>query len=247
MSLIYPCDAHGVSDTFAIHVERGSVNPGTDYVAGYGSTVYAVATGTVTDADSSTGGSGGRTIHVDHDDGSGADYLHLSSVAVRVGQRVAQGNIIGRSGASGYGQEWYYGPHLHISYRRNHSHGYGNVGNLDFDALIRSQITPASADVTPINNTQEDDDMSKLFITTVADDHSKYVFGGQGVIPIPVPNGTWLSVLTAYVDAVNEPNPETRGAKLAAFTTAQWKLIRQALSNVEPSNDLDKAIDQKGM
>ena len=136
---VYPCATTSVSDDFADHVARGSVNPGTDYTAGYGSSVVSVASGTVTDADNSPSGGGGRTVHVDHDDGSGADYLHLDQAVVGVGQRVSQGQLLAYSGASGNGSDWYYGPHLHISFRYNHAHGYGNSGNVDFDAIMRSQ------------------------------------------------------------------------------------------------------------
>jgi murein DD-endopeptidase MepM/ murein hydrolase activator NlpD len=136
--VVYPTENHNVSDSFAVHVQRGSPNPGTDYTAAYGSQVVSVAAGVVTDADPSTDGGGGRTVHVDHTDGSGADYLHLSTIECAVGQNVAQGEKIAHSGASGFGEEYGYGAHLHISYRNNHSHGYGNVGNIDFDALIKS-------------------------------------------------------------------------------------------------------------
>lgn len=138
-AVIFPCAVHNVSDSFADHVARGSVNPGTDYTAAYGSPVWAVSAGVVTDADSSTAGGGGRTIHIDNDDGNGADYLHLSSIGVSVGDHVTQGQQIGLSGASGFGQEHYYGAHLHISYRPNHTHGYTNSGNIDFDNVVRSE------------------------------------------------------------------------------------------------------------
>jgi hypothetical protein len=154
MPYIYPTDTTNVSDSFQDHVNRGSVNPGTDYTAAYGSPVYAVASGTVTDASNSNGGGGGRTVHIDHDDGSGSDYLHLSQVTTGAGQWVDQGALLGYSGASGYGQDWYYGPHLHISFRYNHAHGYGNSGNVDFDAIMRSQPAP-----TPEPPRKEDTDM----------------------------------------------------------------------------------------
>jgi hypothetical protein len=121
-----------------------------------GDPVKAIAAGTVTDASNDNGGGGGRTIHIDHDDGSGSDYLHLSSIATYAGDWVAQGTVIGYSGASGYGSDYYYGPHLHISFRRNHSHGYGNNGNVDFDAVMRSQPDDTP---TPPTNTKEDHEM----------------------------------------------------------------------------------------
>jgi murein DD-endopeptidase MepM/ murein hydrolase activator NlpD len=40
-------------------------------------------------------------------------YAHLSRVAVRVGQRVATGQLVGRAGASGEAS----GPHLHFEVR----------------------------------------------------------------------------------------------------------------------------------
>lgn len=134
---VYPCATTNVSDSFDDHVDRGSPNPGTDYTAGYGAPVYAVAAGTILVADSSNDGGGGRCINVAHDDGTGADYLHLS-VIVLGGGRVEQGEVIGYSGASGYGDDWYYGPHLHLSFRPNHSTGFYDAGNLDFHAIMSS-------------------------------------------------------------------------------------------------------------
>lgn len=139
MAYVYPTAVTNVSDSFQDHVNRGSVNPGTDYTSGYGTAVVAVAAGTVTDASNDNGGGGGRTVHINHDDGTGSDYLHLSQVQVNVGQWVSQNARLGLSGASGYGDDWYYGAHLHISYRPNHSQGYSNNGNQDFHAIMATQ------------------------------------------------------------------------------------------------------------
>jgi murein DD-endopeptidase MepM/ murein hydrolase activator NlpD len=158
MAYVYPSAVHTVSDSFQDHVNRGSVNPGTDYTDAYGDTVVSVAAGTVTDASNDNGGGGGRTIHVDHDDGSGADYLHLSKISVSAGQWVSQGQTLGQSGASGYGSDWYYGAHLHISFRYNHSHGYSNNGNVDFDAIMRGQGGSTPTPPTPEGN----EDMSNI-------------------------------------------------------------------------------------
>jgi murein DD-endopeptidase MepM/ murein hydrolase activator NlpD len=157
MAYVYPSAVHTVSDSFQDHVNRGSVNPGTDYVDAYGDTVVSVAAGTVTDASNDNSGGGGRTIHIDHDDGSGSDYLHLSKVSVSAGQWVSQGQTIGQSGASGYGSDWGYGAHLHISFRYNHSHGYGNNGNVDFDAIMRGQ-----GGSTPTPEPEGNEDMSNI-------------------------------------------------------------------------------------
>lgn len=59
-------------------------------------------------------------VRILHDDGTMAVYAHLKrgSIGVRPGQRVQRGQIIARSGSSGYST----GPHLHFTVQKN-SHG----------------------------------------------------------------------------------------------------------------------------
>lgn len=167
MSYIYPCVVHNVSDSFQDHVNRGSVNPGTDYTAAFGSEVRAIASGRVTDVTRTFGGSGGRMVHIDHDDGSSADYLHLSRMNVIEGEVVRQGDLIAWSGASGNGLENYYGAHLHISFRRNKAQYYNN-GNVDFDAIMRAQGSAiAGGGGTPlVPIVRKDSDMPNVWWTT---------------------------------------------------------------------------------
>src|SRR5262245_13693216 len=83
-------------------------------------------------------GAGGRMVYLDHDDGKGSDFLHLSSVVARVNTWYRAGSLIGYSGASGYGSDHYYGPHLHISIRDRHGYHTMNAGNFDFDAWMKA-------------------------------------------------------------------------------------------------------------
>ncbi len=91
---------------------------GVDYRAPSGAPVVAVSPGTVTMAAWSRGG--GRTVKIRHASGYETAYLHLSSFGpgVRAGAHVAQGQLIGRVGATGLAT----GPHLHYELKRNGAH-----------------------------------------------------------------------------------------------------------------------------
>ena len=86
---------------------------GVDYAAPIGAPVVAVSNGVVARAGFS--GDAGRLVAVRHSSGYESLYLHLSSVAVRVGQRVSQGELVGRVGSSGLST----GPHLDYRLRKN--------------------------------------------------------------------------------------------------------------------------------
>jgi murein DD-endopeptidase MepM/ murein hydrolase activator NlpD len=86
---------------------------GVDYGAPYGAPVIAVASGVVVSAGWS--GGAGRMVTLRHSGGYESSYLHLSSIAVSRGARVAQGEVIGRVGSSGLST----GPHLDYRLRKN--------------------------------------------------------------------------------------------------------------------------------
>ena len=72
-------------------------------------------------------------IRVLHDDGSMALYAHLQEggVLVRAGQRVTLGQVIGRSGSTGYST----GPHLHFAVQVN--------GGMQLESVPFRMIGPA--------------------------------------------------------------------------------------------------------
>jgi murein DD-endopeptidase MepM/ murein hydrolase activator NlpD len=92
---------------------------GIDYGAPVGSPVQAVADGTVVSAGWS--GDGGKEIRLRHANGYETYYLHLSRILVHRGERVHQGKIIGRVGATGLAT----GPHLDFRIRQH-----GNFRNF---------------------------------------------------------------------------------------------------------------------
>jgi murein DD-endopeptidase MepM/ murein hydrolase activator NlpD len=86
---------------------------GVDYRAPAGSPVVAVSDGVVLSAGIS--GASGRLVHIRHANGFESEYLHLSSISVRAGERVQQGELIGRVGSSGLAT----GPHLDYRLKKN--------------------------------------------------------------------------------------------------------------------------------
>lgn len=86
----------------------GSGHSGMDIAAPTGTPVKAPAAGIVTFAAPDLYLTGG-TILLDHGYGISSNFLHLSRLDVRVGQRVEQDQVIGAVGATGRAT----GPHLH--------------------------------------------------------------------------------------------------------------------------------------
>jgi len=89
---------------------------GVDYRAPIGAPVIAVADGVVMSAGAS--GGSGNMVHLRHASGFETQYLHLSSIAVRAGAHVHQGDLIGRVGATGLAT----GPHLDYRVKKNGSY-----------------------------------------------------------------------------------------------------------------------------
>lgn len=88
---------------------------GTDYAAAPGTPVRAAGDGTVRRVGWS--GGYGRLVEIRHRNGVTTRYGHLRGFApgVRVGSRVAQGEVIGYVGSTGLAN----GPHLHYEFRVN--------------------------------------------------------------------------------------------------------------------------------
>jgi murein DD-endopeptidase MepM/ murein hydrolase activator NlpD len=86
---------------------------GVDYGAPTGTPVWAVGDGTVETA--GWNGACGKMVGIRHRNGLTSIYCHLSSIAVRVGARVEQKQVVGRVGSTGRST----GPHLHFAVRRD--------------------------------------------------------------------------------------------------------------------------------
>lgn len=90
--------------------EPRAYHNGLDVAAPLGDPVLAAAAGTVTVAYEDMFLTG-KTVVIDHGYGLNTAYLHMSALAVHVGDQVKQGQMIGRIGATGRVT----GPHLHFN------------------------------------------------------------------------------------------------------------------------------------
>ena len=88
--------------------QPGAAHSGMDIAAPDGTPVRAPAGGVVTFASPDLYLTGG-TVLLDHGHGVSSNFLHLSRIDVRVGDRIEPGQVIGAVGATGRAT----GPHLH--------------------------------------------------------------------------------------------------------------------------------------
>jgi murein DD-endopeptidase MepM/ murein hydrolase activator NlpD len=90
-----------------------SFHPGIDIGVPSGTPIKAAAAGTVIYSGWMEGY--GNLVVIDHGNGLATAYAHQSSIAAGNGASVAQGQVIGYSGCTGY----CFGPHLHFEVRVN--------------------------------------------------------------------------------------------------------------------------------
>lgn len=89
------------------------MHSGLDYRARTGTPIVAVADGRVSSA--GRAGGCGNAVRLNHAGGLATRYCHMSRMAVRTGDQVRRGQIIGYAGATGLVT----GPHLHYEMYRN--------------------------------------------------------------------------------------------------------------------------------
>jgi murein DD-endopeptidase MepM/ murein hydrolase activator NlpD len=113
----YPLADATVTSSFGMRehpvIERTRLHGGVDFRAAIGTPVNATADGVVEYAGNNPGSGMGRMIKVVHNYGFSTIYAHLSEVDVEVGQYIAQGDPLGRTGNSGLSSA----PHLHYEVR----------------------------------------------------------------------------------------------------------------------------------
>ena len=122
-------------------IGRWLMHAGKDLAAPEGAPVVAALTGTV--LSSGLAGGYGIAVELEHDAPRRRTlYGHLSEIYLRPGQRVRQGEVIGRVGSTGLST----GPHLHFELRRPQGGGWVAMdpGELDLNPLMASGFDPVS-------------------------------------------------------------------------------------------------------
>lgn len=130
-----PMERLRVSAFFGIkHTPTGKLHGGMDFAAPAGTKIAAPADGVVTASTSRYLGESkwGEVIAIEHANGLRSTYAHMDKRMVKEGERVAKGQQIGTSGASGKVT----GPHLHMEVTRNGSNidPQTLLGNLEANA-----------------------------------------------------------------------------------------------------------------
>ncbi len=87
---------------------------GMDFTAPRGTPIYATGKGKIIQADSKASGYG-RHVRIDHGYGYVTLYAHMNKIAVKTGQKINRGDIIGYVGNTGLSA----GPHCHYEVRKN--------------------------------------------------------------------------------------------------------------------------------
>lgn len=116
-------------------IGRWLMHAGKDLAAPEGTPVVAALSGTV--LSSGLAGGYGIAVELDHAQSKRRTlYGHLSEIYVKSGQKVRQGEVIGRVGSTGLST----GPHLHFELRQPEAGGWVAVdpGDLDLNPLTAS-------------------------------------------------------------------------------------------------------------
>ncbi len=92
---------------------RWKAHNGTDYAAPHGTPIMTTASGVVERTGYTSGN--GNYVKVRHNGTYSTQYLHMSKILVRQGQRVSQGDVIGRVGSTGLAT----GPHVCYRFWKN--------------------------------------------------------------------------------------------------------------------------------
>jgi murein DD-endopeptidase MepM/ murein hydrolase activator NlpD len=148
--LNWPLDKIYVTQLFGKTVDSkrlytSGTHSGVDFRASTGTPVYSMADGTVMGTGNTDltcyGGSFGKFVFIQYNNGLSSAYGHLSLIKAIVGQTVKRGEVVGYSGATGHVT----GPHLHVSL---YAPGAAKMGTLPSAGCTGRKYTMPLAPVT---------------------------------------------------------------------------------------------------
>lgn len=182
---LWPCPGNNMI-TSGVGPRWGTTHKGIDISAPKGASVISSRSGEVIatytscthnyskDKSCGCGGGYGNYVYIDHKDGFITRYAHMTSVHVRVGDRISQGKVIGTVGSTGFST----GNHLHFEIRDRDN----NV--KDPEKYVNPSNSIYNADYT--GNTT---DRGSLSSTDTANDYNNPVTGDSDYIDLtPVMN-----------------------------------------------------------
>ncbi|MCL1827841.1 MAG: M23 family metallopeptidase [Candidatus Cloacimonetes bacterium] len=128
----FPLDNLQISSPFGIRMHPikkiRTMHNGIDYKAPKGTPIYAISEGTVVRAAAGWNGGFGNVVEIEHPSAEKTLYAHLNSIAVKVGEKVTAGKVIGTVGTTGNST----GNHLHFGYMVKNK--WENPANLQLQA-----------------------------------------------------------------------------------------------------------------
>lgn len=226
-TLLIPADVW-VSADWQNHKNRTppSAEPGTDYATVYGTAIAVAESGVVSVVDTNPGGGEGRRVSFDLDNGQRVSYIHLSAITCAVGQRYARGAIgWGLSGASGYGSDYYYGPHVHVSLWERPGMAYSQT--IDFQKYTGNPPSPKPPEKD--DESEEDEMMKGAYYTRASDKVTVYLLFNEASgwyaehtdVPGSYNNaiaknwqtGSWSSITEGHAKVIKNGLAEVRQGK----------------------------------
>jgi murein DD-endopeptidase MepM/ murein hydrolase activator NlpD len=150
-------------------------HPGIDIPVPVGTAVSAIADGVVEVANMQFNRQCGGTIDIKYDNGFWSRFCHMSEIQVSSGQKVIQGQVVGKSGgrvgAAGAGNSQ--GPHLHFTLKKDGQ----TVNPMDYvnktNAPVQGNISNAT------QSTSNYGDTSTTSTSAASDASNEYYYGNK--------------------------------------------------------------------
>ena len=122
---------------------------GFDFAASSGTETMAVNSGEIVNV-SKDKGAYGKTIELKYTNENGetrvAQYAHLSETSVSEGDKVTEGQIVGKTGTTGNADK--NSPHLHFELRNSETPGSGLNNRVDPNEILDTKFTSQDTDAT---------------------------------------------------------------------------------------------------